>query len=79
MPLISTHKGVYVWLKRAGYIGKRSKPEIVNRIINDYKVKTGNEFHFWTFFPNRTSNGKFEQSKREFNQFVQWYLKNINN
>lgn len=75
MSLISTHKGVHVWLKKHGYAGKNSKSNVVDKILIQYKSDTGNNFHCWTFYHNRTFGNRWEQSRKEFKELTQWIIK----
>lgn len=75
MSLVSSHEGVYQWLVKKGVVGKkRHNKNKVDLIIADYKKETGNEFHYFTFYPNRTFGKKWEMSKQEFNSFVTWAI-----
>jgi len=80
MALISTHEGIFKWLIANNIIGKkRHNKKLVDIIVKEYKKETDNNLHYFNFYPNKTSGKKWEQSKMEFKQFIEWakskYLK----
>jgi hypothetical protein len=78
MAIISTHEGVFKWLARNGLIGnKRKNKNKVDLIISEYKKQTGNEFHYYNFYPNKTHGKNWDKSIIEFKQFTKWALNNL--
>ncbi len=67
MAILSTHKGLHVWLKRNGYVGKKSSSLVVDKIVQAYKKDTGNDYKFVTGYQ---PDGRNQKQFKEITEYV---------